>query len=86
MIEIDLSTFYNGEAKLADLSHYIRSVIIKAGEGSDCVLTGAAPIWMYLKVAHSLHGKVRRLIYRSPALKDESNPKGEMVIFDHSAY
>ncbi|HWO42691.1 MAG TPA: CRISPR-associated protein Csx3 [Candidatus Eisenbacteria bacterium] len=30
------------------------------------VLTGQAPIWMYLRIAHALHGKARRLLYSSP--------------------
>jgi hypothetical protein len=40
------------------------------------VLTGAAPVWLYLKIAHALHDKARKLIYRSPVT-------GDVVIFDH---
>lgn len=49
----------------------------RAGEGNEVVLTGAGPVWLYLKIAHALHGKARRLIYRSPVT-------GDVVIFDHS--
>jgi len=50
-----------------------------AGEGNEVVLTGAAPVWLYLKIAHALHGKAKKLIYRSPVT-------GDVVIFDHSPY
>ncbi len=74
---IDLSTFYGGNAKLADLDLYIRKSLSLAGEGNDVILTGAAPVWLYLKIAHALHGKARKLFYRSPVT-------GDVVIFDHS--
>jgi len=66
-----------GNAKLADIGKYVQTVLSLAGEGNDVVLTGAGPIWLYLKIAHALHGKARRLIYRSPVT-------GDVVIFDHS--
>lgn len=50
-----------------------------AGNGNEVVLTGRAPVWLYLKIAHALHGKVRRLIYNSPVT-------GDIVIFDHSPF
>ncbi len=34
------------------------------------VLTGAGPVWLYLKIAHALHGVARKLIYRSPVTGD----------------
>lgn len=74
---IDIEGFYNNTAKLADLETYIRKAKDLAGEGSDVVLTGAGPVWLYLKIAHALHGKARKLIYRSPVT-------GDVVIFDHS--
>lgn len=76
-MEINLSTFYTSNAKLADLDSYTRQALTLAGEGNDVVLTGAGPVWLYLKVAHALHGKSRKLIYRSPVT-------GDVVIFDHS--
>ncbi|HOJ71143.1 MAG TPA: CRISPR-associated protein Csx3 [Syntrophorhabdaceae bacterium] len=77
MKEIDVSKLYNGNAKLSELENYIAKAISLAGEGQDVVLTGQGPIWLYLKIAHALHGKARKLIYRSPV-------SGDVVIFDHS--
>lgn len=77
MKKIDLSTFYNKNAKLSDLNLYISKALSLAGEGNDIILTGQAPVWLYLKIAHALHGKARKLIYRSPVT-------GDVVIFDHS--
>lgn len=78
-ITINLKTLYKdtNTAKLSELGSYIQTVKELAGEGNDVVLTGAGPMWLYLKVAHALHGKARRLIYRSPVT-------GDVVIFDHS--
>lgn len=33
---------------------------------TDVVVTGAGPVWGYLAVAHSLHGRCRRLDYVAP--------------------
>ena len=77
MIEIDIQNFYENNARLKDLDVYIHRVLALAGEGNNVVLTGAGPIWLYLKIAHALHGKARKLIYRSPVT-------GDVVIFDHS--
>ncbi len=79
MITIDLNTFFTNTAKLADLDLYIQKAKELAGEGNDVVLTGAAPVWLYLKIAHALHGKAKKLIYRSPVTED-------VVIFDHSPF
>jgi hypothetical protein len=76
-ITIDLSTFYNSNAKLSDLDFYIQKAQSIAGEGNDVILTGQAPVWLYLKIAHALHGKARKLIYRSPVT-------GDVIIFDHN--
>ena len=64
-------------AKLKNLDDYIHKALALAGEGNDVVLTGAGPIWLYLKIAHALHGKARKLTYHSPVT-------GDVVIFDHS--
>jgi hypothetical protein len=77
LIEIDLSSFYTATAKLSELNEYLNKARALAGEGNEVIITGQAPIWLYLKVAHALHGKARKLIYRSPAA-------GEVLIFDHS--
>jgi len=76
-ILVNLSTFYTENAKLSDLEQYIQKAQSLAGEGNCVILTGQAPVWLYLKIAHALHGKARKLIYRSPVT-------GDVVIFDHS--
>lgn len=78
-LTIDLSTFFTGTAKLSDLDLYIQKAKELAGEGNEVVLTGAAPVWLYLKIAHALHGKAKKLVYRSPVTND-------VVIFDHNPY
>ncbi|MFN3740324.1 MAG: CRISPR-associated protein Csx3 [Thermodesulfovibrionales bacterium] len=76
---IDVSTLYadTETAKLSQIDFYIEQAKALAGEGNDIILTGQGPIWLYLKIAHALHGKARKLIYRSPVT-------GDVVIFDHS--
>ena len=76
-IEINVAALYSDTARLAELDSYLQKAINIAGDGNDIVLTGAGPVWLYLKIAHALHGKARRLIYRSPIT-------GDVVIFDHS--
>jgi hypothetical protein len=80
-IEIDLSTLYGETAKIAQLEAYEKRALALAGEGNEVALTGAAPVWLYLRIAHVLHGKARRLLYRAPALQGR-----DLVIFDHSPY
>ncbi len=79
MILIDLKSLYGDLAKLPLLPTYIEHVLALAGEGREVVLTGAAPVWLYLSVAHALHGKAKRLIYRAPVT-------GDVVIFDHDPF
>jgi len=89
MITIELNALFasTDTAKLSDLDVYIQKAKELAGEGNEVVLTGHGPVWLYLKIAHALHGKARKLIYKAPVLKeDATNPEGELVIFDHSAY
>lgn len=76
---IDVSELYKDTvtAKIAQIDSYIKTAQELAGEGNVIILTGAGPIWLYLKVAHALHGIARKLIYRSPVT-------GDVVIFDHS--
>ncbi len=76
MISIDISTLYEETAKLAQLPDYVAQAKIQAGEGNVVKLTGAGPVWMYLKIAHALHGKALKLYYDSPA-------SGEVLVFDH---
>lgn len=76
---INLESLYSSTetAKLAELGSYIQKAKDLAGDGNEVVLTGAGPVWLYLKIAHALHGKARKLIYRSPVT-------GDVIIFDHS--
>lgn len=76
---LDLKLLYGETAKLDELPGYIEKSQELAGEGNDVVLTGKAPVWLYLKVAHALHGRARKLIYRSPVT-------GDIVIFDHNPF
>jgi len=78
MIKIDISTLYasTGTAKLSELPIYVAEAQKQAGGGNEVKLTGPGPVWLYLKIAHALHGKARKLYYDSPA-------SGEVLIFDH---
>jgi hypothetical protein len=76
---IELNTLFSEVAKLSEMDKYIQKAKELAGEGNEVVLTGAAPVWLYLKIAHALHGKAKKLIYRSPVT-------GDVTIFDHSPF
>jgi CRISPR-associated Csx3 family protein len=76
---IDLSSLFTDTAKLSDLPIYIDKTVNLAGDGNEVILTGRAPVWLYLAVAHALHGKAKKLIYRSPVT-------GDVVIFDHNPF
>jgi hypothetical protein len=77
--ELNIGNFFEDTAKFAELELYIQKALDLAGEGNDVILTGKAPVWLYLAVAHALHGKARKLIYRSPVT-------GDVVIFDHDPF
>ena len=76
---IDLSLFFSDTAKLSALPTYTERTLKQAGEGNEIILTGKAPVWLYLAVAHALHGKAIKLTYRSPVT-------GDVVIFDHNPF
>jgi hypothetical protein len=78
-MKIDLSELYaaTGQAKLADLAAYEARVKELVPPGSDVTITGNAPIWLYLRIAHTLHGRARILTYNSPVT-------GLMEIFNHN--
>ncbi len=78
-IEINLASLYDETAKLSSLPDYEQQAKALAGEGQDIILTGAAPVWLYLRIAHALHGKAKSLMYRSPVT-------GEVLIFDHNPH
>ncbi|WP_449241542.1 TIGR02221 family CRISPR-associated protein [Desulfoscipio gibsoniae] len=75
-IMIDLKEIYGEIAKLDKTTDYISRVLDRAGEGKEVVITGQGPVWLYLKVAHALHGKAKRLFYNSLAT-------GLVTVFDH---
>jgi len=79
MKTLNLSTYYTETAKLDQLEDYKQKAIKEAGEGNEITLTGAAPVWLYLAIAHVLHGKAKKLIYNSPVT-------GEVVIFNHNPF
>ena len=76
-VVIRVDELYEDRAMLSKIDTYIKKTLDLAGEGNDVVLTGQGPVWLYLKVAHALHGVARKLVYRSPVT-------GDVVIFDHS--
>jgi len=78
---IDMQDLYGHgqQAKVAMLPEYITKARSQAGAGNIIVLTGAGPVWLYLAVAHALHGSAKKLIYRSPVT-------GDLVIFDHDPF
>jgi hypothetical protein len=80
-IVIDVQELYrhSSQAKLSDMPKYEAKCLELAGQGTDMVLTGAGPIWLYLRLAHALHGKARSLWYESPVT-------GRVEIFNHNPY
>jgi hypothetical protein len=75
---LDISTLYaaTGTAKLVDLPVYEAQVKHLVPPGSEVTLTGNGPIWLYLRLAHGLHGRARKLFYDSPVT-------GPVEIFNH---
>lgn len=75
----DISTLYagTGTAKLSDLPAYESAIARAVPYGADVILTGPGPVWLYLRLAHRLHGIVRSLVYDSPVT-------GPVRIFDHN--
>jgi len=75
---VDLSTLYSAtsQAKLADLPAYESRVNELVPPGADLTLTGPAPVWLYLRIAHALHGRARKLFFDSPVT-------GPVEIFNH---
>lgn len=76
---LDLATLYTAteQAKLADLPKYEAAVLAQVPPGSDVTLTGKSPVWLYLRLAHTLHGRARILTYDSPVT-------GLVEIFNHN--
>lgn len=76
---IDIKELYGETAKLAEINNYIEAAKKIAGEGNIVILTGTAPVWLYLKIAHALFRRAKKLVYRSPITGE-----GDVVIFNHS--
>jgi CRISPR-associated Csx3 family protein len=80
-VVIDVAQLYladGGTARQERLAEYERRARELAGEGHDVVLTGRGPIWLYLRLAHALHGVARTLTYRAPEA-------GDVLVFDHTS-
>lgn len=75
---LDISTLYasTGQAKLASLDTYVQAAQTAVPPGAEVTLTGPGPVWLYLKIAHALHGRATRLQYDSPVT-------GPVEIFNH---
>lgn len=78
---INVSELYreSNQAKLSNIKDYEYICLEIAGQGTDVILTGSGPIWLYLRLAHVLHGKARSLTYDSPVT-------GRVEIFNHNPY
>lgn len=76
LITIDIELIYDKVAKLDRIDEYLSKAVEQAGAGNEIVLTGRGPVWLYLLIAHALHGKAKKLYYDSPA-------SGRVLIFDH---
>ncbi len=76
---LDISTLYaaTGMAKLGELPNYEAQVREMVAPGADVTLTGPGPVWLYLRLAHTLHGRARVLTYDSPVT-------GPVEIFNHN--
>lgn len=74
---LNLAELFGEKAVIGEKSAYTANALKRIGRSREVILTGAAPIWLYLLVARELHGKVSRLVYRSPNT-------AEVVIFDHT--
>jgi hypothetical protein len=79
MKTIDVSQLYaaTSQAKLADLPAYEARLKELVPPGEDVTLTGPGPVWLYLRLAHELHGRARILVYDSPVT-------GPLEIFNHN--
>jgi hypothetical protein len=76
---LDISMLFatTGQAKLADLPQYEQAALDQVSPGADVTLTGHAPVWLYLRIAHALHGRARILTY-------DSHVTGTVEIFNHN--
>ena len=81
-ITINMAELYaeDGTALLDHIPDYERKALamLPTSRTVDATLTGPAPIWLYLRIAHALHGLVRILSYTSPVT-------GAVIIFNHKS-
>lgn len=75
-ITIDVKKIYGEQAALSELAAYELKVLELAGEGNAVELTGPGPVWLYLRLAHVLHGRVTQLSYNIPGC-------GPVLVFSH---
>lgn len=80
-ITINVQDLYahTNQAKLSEIEDYEKKCLELAGQGTEVILTGPGPIWLYLRLAHTLHAKARLLWYESPVT-------GRIEIFNHNPY
>ena len=76
---INIESIYGKVAKLNRMDKYLSKAVKQAGIGNEIVLTGRGPVWLYLQIAHALHGKAKKIIYDSPVT-------GPVIIFDHDPF
>ena len=61
---------------MARLEAYVLEALKQVVPGDEVILTGQAPVWLYLRIAHALHGVARTLYYESPVT-------GKVEVFNH---
>ncbi len=75
-VVLDLKSLYGETARIASSGQYIEKALEMTGGAEEVILTGAAPVWLYLRVAHAFAGKTTRLVYRSQVT-------GDVPVFDN---
>jgi len=78
-VVINLDGLCAGEVTLSEALSFVEKALEADPEGAVVVLQGDAPTWVYLFLAHVLHGLARKLYYDSPVY-------GRILIFDHSPF
>lgn len=67
------------DKKWSELDQYVSEAQDLAGQGKEIILTGPGSVWLYLKVAHCLHGVAMKVVY-------DSLVYWRVVIFDHNPF
>lgn len=63
---IDIKKIYGETAKLSLLAEYETAAIKLAAGHKMVTLTGAGPVWLYLRLSRALEASDRTLLYDSP--------------------